>query len=167
MVTIFDWLPNDPLSGPPVPRWMRSTWSQFRGVNRRELADLKNQVTGTPSVLPDLFYLTFKSISSAALDATISPGLLAKWEAALDEQIANAGKFTQFSVFYRDISPPPVFWDYKCFKCKKWGPNQGQPDRTCLWVADDISPEGWCAIWIPNTGYKAFSWPQELVAGNW
>lgn len=167
MATIFDWLPNNPLSGPPVPRWMVDSWPEFIAVRKREIAELKNEISGTPKVLPDLVFLMSKSIGSAAVDATIAPGTLSKWESAVDQQVAADGKFTQFSVFYRDISPPPFFWDYKCFKCKKWGPNQDQSDRSCLWVAGDISPEGWCAVWIPNAGYKAFSWLRELARGDW
>lgn len=161
------WLPNNPLKGTPTPRWMNDSWQEFFAVRRREINDIKNEISGIPTILPDLFYLTFKSISSAALDATVKPGELSKWVGAIENKVAGEGQFTQFSVFYRDISPPPVFWDYKCKKCLAWGPNNSQADRSCKWVEGDISPEGWCAIWCPNTGYKKLTWPQELLAGEW
>jgi hypothetical protein len=173
---ISDWLPQPPWFGPPVPRWANDPWAEFWKVRQREIADLKNEVGGASTVLPDLVYLALKSIGSAAVDWAFTPGTLAKWVAVLDEEVAREGKFTQFSVFYRDISPPPLMYDYKCRKCLKWGPNQPiQPlagtvittDRTCLWIAGDISPEGWCACWVPNTDQQPFTWPKQLVSGDW
>ena len=166
---ILQWLPNAPWDGPPVPRWMLDSWAQFWALRKREFTDLQNELSadGTPTVLPDLLYLTFKSISSAAADWAFAPGTLAKWVAVLDQQVAREGKFTQLAVFYKDISPPPFLYDYKCRKCARWGPNQGQADRTCLWVSGDISPEGWCGIWVPNTDQQPFTWPKQLVQGDW
>ncbi len=119
------------------------------------------------TVLPNIAYLVVNSVGRAALDATIKPGVLQPWVDELDRYVQANGKFSQFAAAYLPLSPPPAFWDYKCKKCLKWGPNQGQADRTCLWIQGDISPEGWCSIWVPNTGYKAFTWPQELISGNW
>ena len=164
---ISQWIPQAPWFGPPVPRWANDPWSEFWTVRRREIADLKNEVGGTSTVLPDLVYLALKSLSSAAVDWAFTPGTLAKWVAVLDQEVAREGKFTQFSVFYRDISPPPLMYDYKCRKCLRWGPNQAQADRTCLWVAGDITPNGWCAAWVPNTDQVAFGWPAQLAKGDW
>ena len=122
-ITLRDWLPNLPWDGPPVPRWMVDSWDEFWAVRKREAADIQNELSagGTPVVLPDLLYLTFKSISSAAADWAFAPGTLAKWVAVLDQQVAREGKFTQLAVFYKDISPPPFLYDYKCRKCLPTG----------------------------------------------
>ncbi len=165
MLKLSDWLPNSPLKGPPVPRWMQSSWAEFLAVRRREFADLKNEIGGPP-ILPDLFYLTVNSIGSAAVD-TLKPGTLQKWVDTLNEQIVAEGQFTQFSVFYRDISIPPLVWDYKCRKCLWWGPANGMPDRSCKAVAGDITPQGWCVIWLPPPAYKPMTWPRELLEGDW
>jgi hypothetical protein len=107
-----------------------------------------------------------KSIGSAAI-SPLSPETLANWESALNTQVTSEGQFSQFSVFYRDMAPPPFFWDYKCSKCLAYGPNNSMPARSCKWVAGDINQEGWCAIWCPHAGYKALTWPKELIKGDW
>ena len=117
--------------------------------------------------LPAVLYLTFKSVTAAAANATLSPGALAKWVNDIEEKVAAQGQFPKPAVAYIGVSPPPVFWDYKCRKCRAWGPLVGLPDRTCKWVAGQISPGGWCAIWLPPDSYRAFTWPQELLKGDW
>jgi hypothetical protein len=167
-MSLLDWLPAFPTQGPPLPGWAGISWSEFWAVRKREIADLKNEVAiqGSPTVLPDLIYLLSKSISSAAISVW-SPEALANWEAALNQQVAEAGQFTQFSVFYRDLSPPPLLFDYKCSKCLAWGPNNGMPAGTCKWVSGSINGAGWCAIWCPAAGEKPFGWPKELIKGDW
>ncbi|GAI73013.1 unnamed protein product, partial [marine sediment metagenome] len=77
-------------------------------------------------------------------------------------RVAEEGKFTKQQVAYIPFSPPPVFWDYKCRKCLFWETPNG-----CRVVEGEISPRGWCAIWLPPEDYKAFSWPSELLKGDW
>jgi len=106
--------------------------------------------------------LLINSIGLSALDATVKPGVLQPWVDEINERVAKEGKFAKPSVAYMPFSPPPVFWDYKCRKCRYWQ----EPDA-CEVVEGKISPQGWCAIWIPPQDYKAFSWPQELLRGDW
>ncbi|GAI45017.1 unnamed protein product, partial [marine sediment metagenome] len=47
-------------------------------------------------------------------------------------------------------------------KCKFWK----EPD-SCQVVEGKISLGAWCAIWLPPEDYKAFSWPSELLKGDW
>ena len=106
--------------------------------------------------------LLITSISKAAANATISPGTLQPWIDDINRRVAEEGKFFKTQVAYIPFSPPPVFWDYKCRKCRFW-----QSPDSCTVVEGKISPGGWCAIWLPPEDYKAFSWPKELLSGDW
>jgi len=106
--------------------------------------------------------LMINSISLAAMDATVKPGSLQPWIDELEDYVLKNGKFSKFSVAYIPFSPPPVFWDYKCKKCIWWEEPNG-----CEMVEGNISPRGWCAIWVPPEEYGAFTWPKELIEGNW
>lgn len=114
------------------------------------------------SILPDLRWLLVNSIGRAALDATVKPGVLQPWIDELDRYVKANGKFGKLQVSYLPVSPPPVFWDYKCKKCRVWQ----EPDA-CLWVDGKIAPSGWCAVWLPPDDYKALTWPEELLKGDW
>jgi hypothetical protein len=119
-------------------------------------------VLTNPKIIPDLLWLLGNSIGRAALNATLSPGVLEPWTSELDHYVQANGQFSKFAVGYLPVSPPPVFWDYKCKKCRSWiMPN------ACNLVAGAIAPIGWCACWTPPDTYNAFTWPQELLAGNW
>lgn len=106
--------------------------------------------------------LLVKSISTAAANATFSPGVLEKWVQEIEEYVAEHGKYSKQSVAYLPVSPPPVFWDYKCRKCRFW-----QPPDSCTVVESEVSPRGWCAIWLPPDNKPAFSWIGELLRGDW
>ena len=176
-------LPQLPFVGPPLPRGVGLTWKDAADTVKGETGGLLRSLTpaGEPLVLPDFVYLTFKSISSAAADATIAPGALAKWLDVIEKRVAAEGKFPQFAVLYLNVSPPPAFWDYKCFKCRAWMGSKptvgavaldGIPappvtENTCKWVDGRISPAGWCGLWAPPDDYKKFTWPQELLKGDW
>lgn len=112
-------------------------------------------------ILPDVLYLAAKSIGSAALDATMAPGTLQPWVDEIEARVARDGKFSALAVAYFPLSPPPLFWDYKCRKCRSW-----REPNACAMVEGEISPIGWCAIWVPPPSYKAFSWPGELLEGK-
>lgn len=103
-----------------------------------------------------------KSIGLAGLNATISPGALQPWVDQIQQHVAERGKFPKSAVAYLPLSPPPALWDYKCRKCRFW-----QGSDVCQVVEGKISPRGWCAIWLPPDDYKAFSWPKELLSGDW
>ena len=115
-----------------------------------------------PPVLPDLLWLLGNSIGRAALNATLKPGVLDPWITEIDRYVQANGQFSHLAVSYLPVSPPPVFWDYKCRKCLKFS----EPSA-CLWVGGEIKPAGWCSLWVPPSDYKAFTWPAELLAGNW
>ena len=103
-----------------------------------------------------------KSIGLAAANATIQPGVLQPWINEINQHVAEQGKFSKSAVAYIPLSPPPVFWDYKCRKCRFW---QG-PD-SCTVVDGKISSGGWCAIWLPPDDKPAFSWINELLGRYW
>jgi hypothetical protein len=133
------------------------------------LNDFRNQLRLNPPVLPDLFWLTYNSIGRAA-GAAIDPNnqpLLQDWITELNNYVALNGKFTKFEVGYLPISPPPLFWDYKCKKCMSYIPAIDTTKPQCNWVNGDIGPGAWCSIWIAPSNYKAFSWPKELISGDW
>jgi hypothetical protein len=115
-----------------------------------------------PKVLPDIVFLVVNSIGWAAADATIQPGVLKSWKDELDRYVQSNGKFSKFAVGYLPFSPPPVFWEYVCYKC-----NAFIPPNACNLVDGEIGRHAWCTIWVPPDTYKAFSWPGELVRGNW
>ncbi len=104
--------------------------------------------------------LVLKSVSTAAL-STRSPAQLQSWIDEIEQRVAEEGKFSKLAVAYLPVSPPPVFWDYKCRKCLAWESPDG-----CKWVEGEISPRGWCAIWLPD-GRPAFSWVGELLRRDW
>ena len=106
--------------------------------------------------------LLVKSISLAARNATISPGVLQPWIDDINRYVTEHGKFSKSQVAYIPFSPPPVFWDYKCKKCRFLiEPN------TCKVVEGKISQGGWCASWLPPEGKPALSWVKELSKGDW
>lgn len=105
--------------------------------------------------------LLFKSISTAALNATVSPGTLQPWIDEIEESVSQEGKFAKLAVAYLPISPPPFFWDYKCRKCHFW-----EGADSCTAVKGKISPSGWCIIWLPANDKPAFSWVGELLKGE-
>ena len=114
-------------------------------------------------VLPDIVWLLVNSVSRAAFSATVrNPKYVQDWRDELEGYVAREGKFSKFSVGYFPLSPPPAYWDYKCKKCFAW-----QQPNSCRWVEGTIMPFAWCAIWLPPESYKAFTWPKELLAGNW
>jgi hypothetical protein len=121
-------------------------------------------ILDNPPVLPDVIWLTVNSIVRAAISAIDSnkETWLRDWIDKLNIYVFLNGKFSQFAAGYVPFSPPPLLYDYKCRKCLNWV----EPDG-CNWVEGTISRSGWCSIWTPMTGYKAFSWPSELIKGDW
>lgn len=106
--------------------------------------------------------LLIKSISKAGANATISPGSLREWVDEINTQVVAQGKFSKKQVAYIPFSPPPALWDYKCRKCRFW-----KGSEVCSVVSGNISPRGWCVIWLPPDYSPAFSWVGELARGDW
>ena len=109
-------------------------------------------------ILPDVISLLAKSVATAALDATIKPGVLDPWVNALEQHVVKNGKFSKFSVMYAPVQPPPFFWDYNCQNCTAF-----QEPNKCKWVEGFIARGGWCAIQIHQPGVKQFSWPARFI----
>jgi hypothetical protein len=136
------------------------------------LTDFRNKMRFNPPVLPDVAWLLYNSVARAAINAKPPPSAIISkdkaqemyqaWIAELDNYVNVNGKFSKFEVMYVPFSPPPFFWDYKCYKCRTWIEPGG-----CKLVDGDIARGGWCSIWIPPDSYQAFSWPQELKKGDW
>jgi hypothetical protein len=148
------------------------------------LTDFRNQLRYNPPILPDLFWLAYNSVVRAACAGVAPnaqlPGMQQNFEALYQDWINNVtsyvalnGKFSKFEAAYLPFSPPPLFWDYKCRKCRFYIPVQiavaqaPGPQPQCTLVDGDISPSAWCSLWMAPDTYKAFSWPSELLAGNW
>ena len=134
------------------------------------LTDFRNQLRYEPPVLPDVVWLLYNSIARAAVNAKPPPfmtqtdatNIYQAWINELDSYVALNGKFPQFEVMYLPFSPPPFFWEYVCKKCRSYiNPN------ACNLVTGNISPSGWCSIWTPPSTYQAFTWPKELINGDW
>jgi hypothetical protein len=95
-----------------------------------------------PRVLPDVVYLAYKSISTAAVSSMKKDHiLLDNWAARLQKMADAEEQFTKMEVAYLDLNPPPVFWDYKCLKCRMF-----IPYNKCQIVGGDISSQGWCMV---------------------
>lgn len=139
------------------------------------IPELFNQLRDSPPMVTDLGWLLSNSIGRAAINV-INPTEQAKlqsWIDELDNYVSANGKFPQFEVAYLPFSPPPLFWDYKCRKCRGYYTEIISPMSLdavtgyCKWVDGNISPSGWCSCWLAPDDYKAFTWPAELMAGDW
>ncbi|KKL72062.1 hypothetical protein LCGC14_2088640, partial [marine sediment metagenome] len=94
-----------------------------------------------------------RSIFTAALDATIAPGLLDDLATEREDEVARNGKFTKLDVGYIAAPPPPLFWEYRCSECRYW------QTGACAIVQGRIDQVGYCVQWIPPKGYEApFTW---------
>lgn len=102
------------------------------------------------------------AISTGALKARGEPGKLREFISQVEGQVTERGKYKKLEVLYVPFSPPPFFWDYKCKKCLWWELPNG-----CKVVEGRISSRGWCVIWVPPGSYEPFTWPQELIRGEW
>ena len=163
-------IPSPPWQGLPFPSGFSPSWNQLKD-------SLKSYISGVALILepvkgsrmlPDALYLTYKSISTAAFSAIVNrPSVVDAWSRLIEAEVSTFGKLNKLDVVYLDVNPPPVFWDYKCLKCRWWGPKVGLVDQTCKVVEGIISPNGWCAIWLPPDDYKALTWPKELLEGGW
>jgi hypothetical protein len=107
--------------------------------------------------------LLVNSVGRAALDARSGPmaNRLQPWVDSVRSHVTRMGKYSKSAVIYFPFSPPPAFWDYKCKKCGWYQAG------SCGVVAGEILPGGWCALWTPPANYKPFTWPLELLKGNW
>lgn len=88
---------------------------------------------------------------------------------------AENGRFNKTDVFYQPIAPPPGVWDYRCRNCRFY---QGQPGEESEGLCEivghgedpfggrSISPEAWCALWLPEDGDEWFSWVKRRMEGT-
>lgn len=148
--------PFDP-SGEIVPANIPPATAQAATAQTAESRALSVAHKGPVSLL-------LNSITRAVLDSRARPGVasvLQPWVDALETKVMRIGKYSKSEVIYIPFSPPPALWDYKCKKCNWWR------DGGCAMVEGEISPSGWCAVWIPPSNYRPLSWPKELVRGEW
>lgn len=85
--------------------------------------------------------LLSRSVKAIIL-GTINPDALQELISEV-EQEATGGKLTKAEVGYLPVHPPPGLYNYKCSNCHWW--EQGN----CKVVQGNISPNGWCFIWVP------------------
>lgn len=99
------------------------------------------------------------SVSLAGL-SLVAPRPLESFIEQTTAKVESEGRFKQQEVLYTPFYPPPVVWVYRCITCRIF-----QGDRTCGWIEGDISPNGWCTIWVPKVeGDPPFSWLTRLPA---
>jgi hypothetical protein len=117
-------------------------------------------------------YMLFKSITTAA-KRNSDPTAFQDWITEVQNQVETNGQFTKSAAGYLPISPPPLLFDYKCAKCRFAYQPSGGPlgsftnNGLCQIVAGDIEHNAWCVLWMPEDSVKAFSWPGELIKGDW
>jgi len=116
-------------------------------------------------------YMLFKSVTTAA-NRNSNPTAFQDWITEVQNQVKANGQFTKSAAGYLSVSPPPFFWDYKCAKCRfayqiALSGNGFKNDGSCEVVAGDIGHSAWCVLWLPPDAYESFSWPSELVNGDW
>ena len=110
--------------------------------------------------------MLIQSVGLAALNATVRPGVLEPWIAQIEETVQRDGQFTKVQVLYFTASPPPFFWNYQCARCRAYVTDKNDPAKagTCRWVRGDISPVGWCSIWVPRPEDEQtpFAWVRTI-----
>jgi hypothetical protein len=116
-------------------------------------------------------YMLFKSVSTAA-NRSSNPAAFEAWITELQNQVEANGQFEKSAAGYLPFSPPPFFWDYKCAKCRFAYQLslslQGFKDNgSCQLVDGDIEHNAWCCLWMPPDDYATFSWPSQLIEGDW
>jgi hypothetical protein len=162
---ISKFIPQPPWNGLPLPQGLKLTWPQMADTLGDYVRDVRKVIgpSDKPRVLPDVVYLAYKSISIAAISSMKKdPVLLNNWAARLQKMSEAEEQLTKMEVAYLDLNPPPVFWDYKCFKCRFF-----VPYSQCTLVGGTISIEGWCVCWLPPDEYKRGAWRKELIKGKW
>ena len=116
----------------------------------------------------NLLEMLTQSVGRAALNATVQPGALEPWLAQVEETVRTSGKFAKLQVAYFTLAPPPFFWNYSCARCRAYIANAQAPEMagTCRWVRGDISPAGWCAVWLPKEEdeKRPFAWVTTVPA---
>ena len=115
--------------------------------------------------------MLFKSITVAA-NRNANPTAFQDWITKLQNQVQVNGKFEKRTAGYLPVSPPPFFWDYKCAKCRFAYQTPGTSgsfvnNGLCELVSGNIEHNAWCVLWMPPDAYETFSWPKELVEGDW
>ncbi len=116
-------------------------------------------------------YMLFKSVIAAA-QRNSNPAAFQDWINEVLSQVQSDGQFAKSAVGYLPISPPPFFWDYKCAKCRFAYQPSGAVgsfvnNGLCQLVSGDIGHNAWCVLWMPEDTKKSFSWPKELIQGDW
>lgn len=86
------------------------------------------------------------------------------------------GTFNKGSVHYAPQSPLPYgVWEYKCRTCRFYTPPEESPDGNprCEVVGrrdnplggENVHPEAWCALWLPEDGREWFEYVTDRMEG--
>jgi len=88
---------------------------------------------------------------------------------------AKSGRFNKTDTLYSPIAPPNGAWDYRCRSCRFY-----QEEATengggrCAIVGHEedpfggtsISPEAWCALWLPEDGRQFLDYVKRRAEGS-
>lgn len=125
------------------------------------LTDFRNNLRYNPPIVPDLFWLTYNSVTRAAFRSH-NPDVFQAWITELENYVTLNGQFPHWEVGYLPIGPPPLAWQYACEKCRFYiNPN------ACTLVEGEIGTHGWCSVWSPPDSYVAGQWVSDFAHGNW
>lgn len=90
-------------------------------------------------------------------------------------QHATDGRFNKTDALYQPMAPPPGVWDYRCQNCRFFIPGAGDDGGGhCGIVGHEedpfggrsISPEAWCALWLPEDGEEWFTYLKNAAEGT-
>lgn len=102
---------------------------------------------------------------------------LERLEQELRSNASNAedGRYNKTDVWYQPIAPPPGVWDYRCRNCRFYIPGDDDSEYGgCQLVGHEedpfggraISPEAWCAVWMPKDGTEWFDYISRRLEGR-
>lgn len=88
----------------------------------------------------------------------------------------DGGKFNKATAHYVPQTPLPVgVWEYKCHTCRYYVEPEESPSGRpqCeivgqehnLFGGENIHPDAWCALWLPEDGREWFEWATDRLEG--
>lgn len=102
---------------------------------------------------------------------------LERVEEALRKRMAKAkdGRVNKTDALYSPIAPPPGAWDYRCRNCRFYVETDDEErGGKCEIVGHQgdplggryISPEAWCALWMPLEGTEFLTYIKNRLEGR-
>lgn len=103
------------------------------------------------------------TIYTGALTGTIDAGAADRLDEELTMEVMERGrKFTKQEVAYLATHPPPLFWEYRCGRCRYWQ-QVGACEKVGAPGDERISDVGFCVIWLPPSRAEVpFSWISRI-----